>query len=78
MANNKQTHVATSPLTNRIYAGTVLKDRRTWGANKSDVTGEACGAVCEHVLAKGEPVVVTNDGNPEFRITVERIGGEKC
>ena len=76
MAINKQIHVAPSPLTNRIYAGTVLKDGRAWGANKSDVTGEACGAVCEHVLAKGGPVIVTKDGKPEFRITVERIGGE--
>ena len=55
MTTNKQIHVATSPLTNRIYAGTVLKDGRTWGANKSDVTGEAC----EHVLANGEPVIAS-------------------
>ena len=78
MTANKQIHVATSPLTNRIYAGTVLKDGHTWGAGKLDVTGEACGAVCEHVIANGEPVVVTNNGKPEFMITVERIGGEKC
>jgi hypothetical protein len=49
----KQLHVGTSPLTNRIYAGHVLKDGATWGANKQDVTGAACGAVCEHVLATG-------------------------
>lgn len=78
MAFNKQIHVAPSPLTNLIRAGTVLKDGRTWGAGACDVTGEACGAVCEHVLAKGGPVIVTKNGKPEFRITVERIGGEKC
>lgn len=78
MALDKRIHVATSPLTNRIYAGTVLKASRTWGANKSDVTGEACGAVCELVIANGGPVIVTSYGKPEFRITVERIGGEKC
>ena len=36
-----QIHVFTSPLTNRIYAGTVLKNGYTWGANKQDVTIEA-------------------------------------
>lgn len=51
----RKLHVGTSPLTNRIYAGHVLKDGATWGDGKQDVTGAACGAVCEHVLANGEP-----------------------
>lgn len=71
----KTLHVGVSPLTNRIYAGTVLKDGMTWGANKTDVTGAACGAVCEHVIANGEPVVVTANGKPAFRITVEKLEG---
>ena len=49
----RKLHVGTSPLTNRIYAGHVLKDGATWGEGKQDVTGAACGAVCEHVLANG-------------------------
>jgi len=69
----KPIHVGTSPLTNRIYAGNVLKDGMTWAANKQDVTGAACGAVCEHVIANGEPVVVMCNGKPAFRITVDRI-----
>ena len=66
-------HVAVSPLTNRIYAGTVLKDGCTWGANKTDVTGAACGAVAEHVLAAGAPVVVSCNGTPKFEITVRQL-----
>lgn len=69
----KQIHVGTSPLTNRIYAGSVLKNGYTWSANKQDVTGAACGAVCEHVLANGEPVIVSCNGKPKFRIIVEMI-----
>lgn len=72
---SKPLHVGTSPLTNRIYAGNVLKDGRSWAANKQDVTGSACGAVAEHVLTNGEPVVVTRNGAPAFRITVERLEG---
>ena len=64
-------HIATSPLTNRIYAGQ-MQDATTW-RKKTDVTGAACGAVCEHVIANGEPVTVMCNGNPKFRITVEDL-----
>jgi len=67
----KSIHVATSPLTNRIFAGSVLKDGRTWGANKQDVTGKVCGAVCEHVLTIGGPVVVSLNGVPKYEIIVK-------
>lgn len=69
----KPLHVGTSPLTNRIFAGHVLKDGWTWGANKQDVTGAACGAVCQHVIANGEPVIVTCNGYPKYEITVKEI-----
>lgn len=71
----KQIHVGTSPLTNRIYCGNVLKNGREWGSNKTDVTGAALGAVAEHVIRNGEPVVVTCNGVPRFRITVEEVSG---
>lgn len=67
-------HIATSPLTNRIYAGHVLKDGRSWGEGKQDLTGVACGAVCEYVIRNGEPVVVTANGLPKYEITVREIG----
>lgn len=69
----KALHVGTSPLTNRIYAGTVLKDGATWGAGKQDVTGAACGAVCEHVLQNGAPVVVFCNGKPKYEISVKEL-----
>lgn len=71
----RKLHVGTSPLTNRIYAGHVLKDGATWGEGKQDVTGAACGAVCEHVLANGEPVMVTCNGKPKYEITVRELDG---
>ena len=73
----KAIHVGFSQITNLIYAGNVLKDGMTWAANKQDVTGAACGAVCEYVLENDEPVIVTRNGTPAFRITVERIAAQK-
>lgn len=73
----RKIHIAPSPLTNRIYAGSVLKDGMTWGANKTDVTGEACAAVAKHVLAAGCEITVTSHGKPAYRINVEMLeGGE--
>lgn len=69
----KPLHVGVSPLTNRIYCGTVLKDRNTWGANKHDVTGPACAAVALHVLENKAPVVVTANGVPKYEISVREL-----
>jgi len=69
----KRLHVAVSPLTNRIFAGSVLKDGQTWAANKTDVTGEACAAVAMHAMERGEPVVVTENGVPKWEITVREL-----
>lgn len=69
----RQLHVGTSPLTNRIFAGHVLKDGRTWGEGKQDVTGAACGAVIEHVMASGGSVMVTVNGTPKYEILVREL-----
>lgn len=66
-------HVAPSALTNRIFCGGVSKDGRTWLSNKTDVTGEACAAVAQHVLANEKPVIVICNGVPTYRITVEQL-----
>ncbi|MBK1732896.1 DUF7446 family protein [Thiococcus pfennigii] len=66
-------HVATSPLTNRIFAGRVLADGRTWGAGRADVTGAACGAVAEHIAAAGAPVVVMRNGVPKWELSVRDL-----
>lgn len=66
----KKLHVGTSPITNLIYAGAVLKDGQTWGANTQDVTGAACAAVAQHVLKRGSPAIVTRNGAPAYEISV--------
>ena len=69
----RKLHIGTGPLTNRIYAGHVLKDGKTWGEGKQDVTGPACGAVCEHVMAVGGSVMVTENGSPKYEINVRKL-----
>ena len=74
---NKQIRVGTSPLTGIIFAGHVLKDGKTWAANKQDVTIEALQAVVNHVLNADEDSAAVAlfdvDQVPIFKITVERI-----
>ena len=65
---NKKLHIGTSPLTNTIFAGTVLKDGKTWGANKQDVTIDALVAVAQHVINFGKPVEITSNGELEYVI----------
>ena len=69
----RKLHVATSPLSNRIFCGSVLKDGMTWAANKTDVSGEACAAVAQHALAKGGTITVTANGEPKWEITVREL-----
>jgi hypothetical protein len=67
----KKLHIAASPLTGTIFAGTVLKNG-TWGAGKQDLTIEALVAVAEHAAHFGRPVEITGpDGKLKYRITVE-------
>ncbi len=75
---NKRLHIATSPLTGTIFCGKVLKDGRTWGYNKQDLTIEALVAVAEHAIhfksRHGEDVVISSpNGTPEYRISVEKL-----
>ena len=73
----KPIHVATSPLTNTIYAGTLLKCGTVWSANKQDVTVEVLVAVAEHALSFGRPVEINANGLPLYRITAERLDGKE-
>lgn len=70
----KQLHVGASPLTGRIYAGTVLKDGRTWASGAQDVTVEALIAVMTHINHFGKPVEITEkqSGNVVCRLTAEK------
>ncbi|MBL0523183.1 MULTISPECIES: DUF7446 family protein [Aeromonas] len=69
----KKLHVATSPLTGTIYAGTLLKTSK-WGVDKTDVTVPALVAVAEHTLKNNGAVIIsTADGTPVYEITVKRL-----
>jgi hypothetical protein len=65
-------HIACSPLSNRILAGIVNKSGTAFTCS-TDVTGVACGAVIEHVLANKAPVMVTVNGIPKYKIIVEEL-----
>lgn len=67
----KELHIGQSPLTNRIFCGSVSKNGRTWLGNKTDVTAEACAAVAEHVVKNSAPVTVFEEGKAKYKITVD-------
>ncbi len=73
----KNLHIATSPLTGTIFAGSVLKDGRTWGAGKKDVTIDALIAVAQHALhfksLHGQNIEIRRaDGSLEYTISVDK------
>ena len=65
--------IATSPLTNTIFAGKTLKNQPVFREGKEDVTGMACAAVAVHVLAAGGCVVVSSGGKPLYEITAKQV-----
>ena len=73
----KPIHVAMSPLTGQIFAGTVLRGGLYWESGPRDVTIEALVAVAEHVVRFGQPVEISKEsGELEYRITVEKFDGD--
>jgi hypothetical protein len=67
-------HIATSPLTNRIFVGRTNKAGTAFLAGKQDVTGLACAAVAQYALAgEATPLIVTANGKPKYEITVKEI-----
>lgn len=54
--------VGCSPLTSTIFAGSLLKDGRTWNANRQDVTDTAVGAVAQRLLQLDEKMQFTFKG----------------
>jgi hypothetical protein len=80
MAKQKLT-IGASPLTNTIFAGTLLKDGATWSANKQDVTVDALAAVIEHCMFhekrnEGEHVELTA-GKTKYIISIEQVALEQ-
>ncbi len=68
---HKTIQIATSPLTNTIYAGKILKPG-VWANGKQDVTVDALVAVAEHTKKFGKPVEITDErGKLLHKIIVE-------
>lgn len=73
----KELHIACSPLTGTIFAGSILK-RGTWASDKQDLTIEALIAVAEHGLRFGGPVEISDgEGGLLYRITVDDLRAEQ-
>lgn len=72
--SSKEIRLGVSPLTNKIYAGTLLKCGKVWSKNKQDVTLQAVLAVTEYGLKLGKPIELADpDGTKTHRITIEKI-----
>jgi len=64
--------IAASPLTGKIYAGTLIRNGSMWGKNKTDVTMDCLIATIEHCLKFGNTVQISKpDGTVEFEIDVK-------
>lgn len=60
--------VGCSPLTNRIFAGKVLKSG-VFGNTKYDITDDAISAVAQHLFKLNQTVVLEfNDKNYELKV----------
>lgn len=73
MKAKKQLTVGCSPLSNRIYAGSLAQDGCSWLSDQTDVTTMALVAVCQHVDRDKDPVIVTCDGKPLYEIEIRRL-----
>lgn len=47
---SKVKHIGASPLTGKIYQGTLDTEKGCWVGQKKDITVEACKAVAEHLM----------------------------
>lgn len=63
--------VGCSPLTNKIYAGVVLKSG-IWAAKKHEVTDSAVRAVAEHLLNAKEKLCFSIDGR-NYELSVQEV-----
>lgn len=62
--------VGCSPVTSKLYAGTI-KDGM-WGKDKKEVTDTAPAAVAQHLLQKGEKIEFEHRGG-RYELKVEKI-----
>lgn len=64
----KKLHIGCSPLTAKIYAGTILKEG-CWSSDKQDVTDQAVSAVAQHFVQLDQHMEFTFEGK-EYIIQV--------
>ena len=72
----KQIHVRHNPLTNTIFAGSLMRNNTLGAANRTDVTAEALLSVAKHVKQwkeeSGKDLVLSTPGKDDIVITVTR------
>ena len=65
------THIATSPLTGRIYQGRASKNGRTFVGEKKDVTSQVLGAVIEKAEFHGGSFDIEGAGQ-KWTVTITK------
>ena len=76
--SKREIRLGVSPLTETVYAGTLLKDGKTWGASKQDVTSDFIKCVLDKFgpstpETNGCECGIQTDGGPvDFVVTVTR------
>jgi hypothetical protein len=68
----KKMIIGCSPLTGTLFGGTLLKDGKTWSADRQDVTDTAVGAVAQHLIHR-EEAFEFEMGGKKYRMEVKEI-----
>ncbi|MHC2090046.1 DUF7446 family protein [Methylobacterium sp. CM6244] len=69
----RRLRIGHSPLSGRIYIGSVGKDENLWLSDKTDVTTEALLAVARHIGPGFVTTLAHNDGGPFIEIEVREV-----
>ena len=72
MVTKKKLKLAKACLTDEIFVGHVLKDGRTWAANRQNVTNDFYETLFL-LVPPGSTLEVTSNGKPKYRIIIEEI-----
>jgi len=64
--------IGCSPLTNTIYAGSVLKNG-TWGSIKHDVTDTAPNAVAQYLIEDDCSIVFSHNNGKRYKLQVVEL-----
>lgn len=67
--------ISCSPITGKIYAGSVLKNG-TWGTNYKEVTDSAVSAVAQNLLHTDEKLIFSHKGE-RYELKVSKVENDK-